>query len=99
MTNNMMEKVENLRKYLEGKKLTYDQLFETLRGNENFPSMTSLRKYGLLKVVEHEETELTMTDEEASYQEYDDTDDSEEWDWDEDRHLWVYMYSVDYYGI
>ena len=98
MTNNMMEKVENLRKYLEGKKLTYDQLFEILRGNDQFPSMTSLRKHGLLKVVEHKEIEFTMTDEEASYQEYDDTDDSE-WDWDEDRNVWVYMYSVDYYGI
>ena len=96
MTANMMQKVENLRNYIEGKKLTYDHLYSILRAHEEFPSMTSLRKYGLLKVVAHEEYELTVTDEEASYQYYEDMDCYE---WDEVRGLWVTIESVDYYGI
>lgn len=96
MTANMMQKVENLRNYIEGMNLTYDHLCSILRSHEEFPSMTSLRKYGLLKVVAHEEYEVTMTDNEASYQCYEDMD---SYEWDEDRELWVSMESVNYYGI
>ena len=93
---NMNQKVENLRNFIEGKKLTYDHLCSILRAHEEFPSISSLRKYGLLKVVGHEDFEMTMTDEDASYQCYEDMDSFE---WDESRNLWVAMDSVDYYGI
>ena len=92
----MMEKIENLRNYIENKKLTYDHLCSILRAHEEFPSISSLRKYGLLKVVGHEEFEVTMEEWEAAYQCYEDMD---YFEWDESRNLWVMMDSVDYYGI
>ena len=96
MTKAMMEKVENLRKFIENKKLSYDHLCDILRAHSEFPSVTTLRRYNLLKIVGHEEFEVTMTDDEADYQYYEDMDGFE---WDENRNLWVMMDSINYYGI
>lgn len=98
MTANMMKKVETLRSMISDG-ITYNTLKELTFRNEELPSMSSLRKYDLLKVVREEKIEETMTAEEweNACMEYDYY--SSEWAWDEERELYVFSEVVRYYGI
>lgn len=90
-----MMKIENLKNAIAGKKMTYDMLSELVAKNDNFPSMTTLRKYNLLVVVEEEETEYTTTEDDY----WDNTEYYEDYMYDADRDLYVCKEVVRYYGI
>ena len=93
---NLNEKIENLRNLLNSNGVRYDELERLTYRNENVPSISTLRKYGLLIVVREETYEDTMTDEESEEM---DCEEMNDWDWDDDRNLWVYTETVRFYGI
>ena len=64
MNAKMMEKVNNLRAMIGENGVTYNELERMTYRNDSVPSISTLRKYGLLKVVREEEYEDTMTEEE-----------------------------------
>lgn len=99
MTNSMMKKIENLRNLLGEKGMPYSDICNLVFRNNDLPSMTTLHKFNLLKVVRVEEWEETMTEDEWEWNDMNDDDSSEYWDWDEDRNLWVCEDSLKYYGV
>lgn len=99
MNAKMMEKVNNLRAMIGENGVTYNELERMTYRNDSVPSISTLRKYGLLKVVREEEYEDTMTEEEwdnhdMCYDYY-----SSEWNWNEERELYVYSEIIRFYGI
>lgn len=99
MSAKMMEKVNNLRAMIGENGVLYDVLERMTYRNDSVPSIATLRKYGLLKVVREEEYEDTMTEEEWDNHDmyYDYT--SADWNWDEKRELYVCFGIIRFYGI
>lgn len=96
MTENMKNKVENLRKALNGEKVTYEKLARMVANNKDFPSMSSLHKYKMLVLVEEEVCEDTMEEWEYDYQRGEGLDDMV---WDEARGLYVGYFTVKWYRV
>jgi len=99
MNAKMMEKVNNLRAMIGENGVCYDELERMTYRNESVPSISTLRKYGLLKVVREEKYESTMTEEEwDNYNMYYDYH-ADEWNWNEERELYVCSEIIRFYGI
>ena len=98
MTTTMLNKVETLRALI-GDGVTYDRLVDLTFRNDAVPSITSLRKYGLLKVVRTETYTYEMTEEEWECEEWAEDDDVEDWEWNEEKGAYVWTQTVNYYGV
>ena len=91
----MNKKIENLRALI-GDGVLYETLDRMTYRNPNVPSISTLRKKGLLTVVRETtyeeimplETANALTPEELTG-----------WDWDEDIKRYVYIGLIRYYGI
>lgn len=94
MTNAMMEKVENLRNMIGAGGVRYCDLEEMTWRNDSVPSISTLRKYNLLVVVREVEFEDTAEENELEVDDFEN-----DWQWDEDRNLYVLRETVRYYGI
>lgn len=94
-------KIENLRALIPADGLTMDAIMRLTYRAENLPSVTTLRKYNLLKVVRIESIVSTMTEEEMedTCAEEPDFGWNSSWIWDEVANLWVSKEEIKFFGI
>ena len=83
MNNKTEQKINNLRNLLNGKTFTMDELHNLTFRNDELPSIQTLKKYGLLELVEEEEIF--------------EVSDGEDLDSDCDYYGWIYNYEEDRY--
>ena len=94
-----MEKVENLRRMIGKNGVTYHELERLTFRNEEVPSIASLRKYDLLKIMRTENIEEEMTVEEWDNNDMQYDYHASEWNWNEQKGTYVYHEEINYYGI
>lgn len=94
-------KIENLRALIPSEGLTMDTIERMTYRAENLPSVATLRKYDLLKVVRVESMVSTMTEEEMvdACEEDPDFGWDSSWAWDEAAGLWVCKEEIKFFGI
>lgn len=93
----MNKKIENLRKILNGREVTWDELQRICSDIPTLPCVESLKNHGVLKKTV-EEYEEVLTEEE--WKDVEESDDYYNYfHWDEDRKLYVIKHWMVWYNV
>lgn len=96
MTKTTEMKVAHLRAILPAEGVSYDTLKAMTEHNATVPSISTLRKYGLLTIVREETYEEVMTAEAAA--EFD-PDQLAAWGWFPEDGGYTYIHGRKFYGL